>query len=231
MLTALVIVRYPRWLGWAGFLSMAVFRWPLALSGRVRFWKLLGCGRNGTFDIRPDWRQWAVLVVWNEEPATNAALPRFLRQWWRFFRCELCSFTMQALEGHGTWDKQACFGEYSGQAGHDGMIAVLTRATIRINRLRQFWGNVSRVTQQMQQADGFLFSAGIGEVPWIKQATFSIWQTKEAMKQFAYRSAEHADVIRKTRSNDWYSEEMFVRFRIVNIKGTLKGKSPLEGMA
>jgi len=39
------------------------------------------------------------------------------------------------------------------------------------------------------------------------------------MKQFAYGSEEHRDVIHKTRANDWYSEEMFVRFRILAMDG------------
>jgi len=40
---------------------------------------------------------------------------------------------------------------------------------------------------------------------------------------------EHAEVIRKTHAEKWYSEEMFVRFRILSATGTLRGKSPLPG--
>ena len=49
------------------------------------------------------------------------------------------------------------------------------------------------------------------------------------MKQFAYSMQEHAEVIRKTRKEDWYSEEMFVRFIIVGSRGSLHGKNPLAG--
>ncbi len=108
------------------------------------------------------------------------------------------------------------------------MIAVLTRATIRSGKLRRFWQHVEAVAQRMTQAEGFISSVGIGEVPWIKQATFSIWQSKSAMKAFAYQSYQHSDVIRKTRTEDWYSEEMFVRFVIHNVSGTINGRSPLE---
>lgn len=108
------------------------------------------------------------------------------------------------------------------------MIAVLTRATIRISKLKNFWKNVDGVANRMTQADGFISSIGIGEVPLLKQATFSIWESKSAMKQFAYQLQEHAEVIRKTRTEKWYSEDMFVRFIIVNVSGTIGGKSPLE---
>ena len=108
------------------------------------------------------------------------------------------------------------------------MIGILTRATIRISKLNSFWKNVDSVANQMGSADGFITSLGIGEVPFIKQATFSIWESKMHMKQFAYQMQEHTEVIRKTRKEDWYSEDMFVRFKILDSAGTNRGISPLE---
>jgi hypothetical protein len=46
------------------------------------------------------------------------------------------------------------------------------------------------------------------------------------MKKFAYGMKQHRDVIEKTRSRDWYSEEMFTRFRPLAQAGFLKGKKP-----
>jgi hypothetical protein len=48
------------------------------------------------------------------------------------------------------------------------------------------------------------------------------------MKAFAYGSKEHADVIRKTRKEDWYSEELFARFKIISSSGKLNGIDPLS---
>lgn len=48
------------------------------------------------------------------------------------------------------------------------------------------------------------------------------------MKAFAYGSNEHAEVIRKTRKLDWYSEELFARFRLISGSGTNKGIDPIE---
>ena len=108
------------------------------------------------------------------------------------------------------------------------MIGILTRASIRLSKLSSFWKNEDNVANQMSTADGFMTSLGIGEIPWIKQATFSIWESKEHMKQFAYGMKDHADVIRKTRKENWYSEEMFVRFKIISSSGSLQGKDPLK---
>jgi hypothetical protein len=232
MICTLTIVRYPRWLAWAGLLSMAVFRIPLATAGKLRFWKLLGCGRNGSFDIVPDLRQWAVLLVWDESVATHAnPLPAFMRGWWRLFGCERCTISLQPVEAHGSWDGQHCFGELPRQAAGDGMVAVLTRASIRAGKLRRFWTHVASAAAPLTAAPGFISSVGIGEIPWIRQATFSIWENRESMKAYAYGSAAHTDVIRKTREEGWYSEEMFARFAILGVDGTIRGKSPLERKA
>ncbi len=117
MICTLTVVRYPRWFGWAGVLSMAVFRFPLWFSRRTSFWKLMGSGKNGTFDKRPDWLQWAALVVWSEESGVGRYENfSFFKYWWRFFRCEVWTLDLRPIEGHGKWDGEACFGELPKQA-------------------------------------------------------------------------------------------------------------------
>ena len=73
MYVTLTVVRYPAWFSWVGFVSMAFFRLPLLLNRRLSFWKLMGCGKNGTFDKTPDVRQWAILAVHKKgiEPGRN----------------------------------------------------------------------------------------------------------------------------------------------------------------
>ncbi len=224
-------------MGWAGFLSMAVFRLPLWTSKQNSFWKLMGCGKNGTFDKTPDWRQWALLEVRSLEsgvgskkttPDSQRQTPDFLLLWWSVFGCEKWVLELEPIEGRGSWDGKQCFGDLPQQTAYEGIIGVLTRATIRVNKLGAFWKNVDAVAQQMAGADGFVTSLGIGEIPWIKQATFSIWESRAQMKQFAYQMHHHTEVIRKTRKENWYSEEMFVRFRILSSRGTLHAKDPLK---
>lgn len=186
----------------------------------------MGSGKNGTFDKTPDWLQWALLEIGNPEILPET--PRFLLNWWQWLGCEKWVLILEALEGHGTWDGKACFGALPKQSNYEGQIGVLTRASIRLRKLPAFWKNVDGVASQMAGADGFIGSLGIGELPLIKQATFSIWESKEKMKQFAYQMQEHAAVIRKTRKENWYSEDMFVRFQIISSTGLLRGKNPLD---
>lgn len=219
MFCTLIIARYPKYLGFFGFLSMMIFRFPLVLSKKIKFWKLMGSGKNGTFDKTPDFNQWALLYTM-QEPLEF--IPSFIHKYFKFFKCDIKQFTMQPLEGHGLWDSKKVFEELPKQNDYNGAVAVLTRATIRINRLKNFWKNVGPVAEKMASAEGLIISYGIGEVPWIKQATFSIWENKTTMKAFSYNMQQHIDVIKKTRKEKWYKEEMFVRFRILAVKGFSK---------
>jgi hypothetical protein len=209
-------VRYPKYLGLFGFFSMALFRLPLYLNKEIKFFKLMGSGKNGAFDIHPDLNQWALLFT-AENKYVKA--PAFFYEWWKFFHCDIKEFLLQPIEGHGLWDRQKVFGELPKQTNYNGPIAVLTRATIRLSRLKNFWNNVAGVAAKMPAARGLIVSYGIGETPWIKQATFSVWEDKNDMKEFAYNMRQHINVIQKTRSENWYKEEMFVRFCILDVKG------------
>jgi hypothetical protein len=57
---------------------------------------------------------------------------------------------------------------------------------------------------------------GIGELPLVEQATFSVWSNAEALEGFAYRSPGHAKRIRETHKYGWYSEEQFTRFAVLS---------------
>ncbi|MBC7866156.1 MAG: DUF3291 domain-containing protein [Gloeobacteraceae cyanobacterium ES-bin-316] len=241
MPVSLTIIRYKKRFIPVALMAMAIHRLPLALNKKIDFFKLMGSGKNGTFDKTPDWQQWAVLTIRSSEFETDPlvkheadqqhfnkeVLGSFIAKWCSFFKCETYTLLLDPVESHGLWDGKKVFGNMPLKSEFNGRIAVLTRATIRLKKLRYFWQNVAPVAERMSSARGFLFSAGVGEIPWIKQATFSVWQSKEDMKTFAYGMKEHAEVIKKTRKQDWYSEEMFTRFKIVKTFGTIKGKKPL----
>ena len=97
MICTLTIARYPKYFGWIGILSMAIFHVPLFLNKQISFYKLMGCGKNGTFDKTPDWRQWAFLVVDScnllvdsaETTNHNLQVSNFINSWFKFFNAEV----------------------------------------------------------------------------------------------------------------------------------------------
>jgi heme-degrading monooxygenase HmoA len=218
MQVSLTIIKYPnRFIPFA-FFAMALHRLPLWRHKNISFYKLMGTGKNGTFDKRPDFNQWAIMAAHVLEISDNNIenlYGKFIAKWFRIFKCETKIYLLDPIEGHGTWDNKKPFGVLPAKSDYEGKIAVLTRATIKLNKLKYFWQNVAPVAEKMNTAKGFLISYGVGEIPWIKQATFSIWESKEDMKNFAYGMKEHAEVIKKTRQQKWYSEDMFTRFKVV----------------
>lgn len=222
MPTTLTIIQYKkRYIPFA-FVAMMLFRIPLWLNKNISFFKLMGSGKNGTFDKTPDLQQWAILTVDRRQMIDDSQnliknlYGSFITKWIKLFHCNTYTYLLTAIEGHGMWDGKKVFGELPPNSNYEGKIAVLTRATIRLSKLNDFWKNVSNVASQMNTAKGFITSYGIGEVPWIKQATFSIWESKADMKNFAYGMQQHKNVIKKTRQEKWYSEDMFVRFSIID---------------
>jgi hypothetical protein len=218
MQVSLTIIKYPnRFIPFA-FFAMAIHRLPLWLHKNISFFKLMGTGKNGTFNKNPDFNQWAIMASHKEEIITTrieSLYGNFVAKWFRLFNCTIKTYMLEPIEGHGTWDNKKPFGILPPKSDYEGKIAVLTRATIKLNKLKYFWQNVAPVAVDMVKAKGFITSVGVGEVPWVKQATFSIWESKEDMKNFAYKSAVHAEVIKKTRQQKWYSEDMFTRFKVI----------------
>ena len=183
----------------------------------------MGCGKNGTFDIHPDFNQWALMVFFDEldeKGPTNNPIPmkligRFINSWWRLLKVKTNIFYLEPYAGHGKWDGRAFLSSHQAENTHTGEIGVLTRATIRLSRLRSFWRAVPTAAEKLAQTEGLSYTVGIGEIPLIKQATFSIWETSESMKNYAYKMKAHQEVIRKTRKENWYTEEMFLRFKVI----------------
>lgn len=230
MIVSLTIVRYRKAFIPIALLAMAIHRLPMWLQKGCTFWKLLGSGRNGTFDLNPDWQQWGLLATWESREDFDRFNERsFIASWWNKLTIERWTILCSPLQSHGKWDGNEPFGSPDIKT-YTGPIAVLTRATIRLSRLKNFWANVDSVASLMADAPGYITSFGIGEAPIYRQATFSIWRSIDDVKAFAYASKEHAAVIKKTRDERWYSEELFARFKPIASFGTINGKNPLDGI-
>jgi hypothetical protein len=224
MFVTFTVARYSNIKAFMGFLSMVYFRVILIfLKNKPSFSKLMGSGKNGTFDIEPDLHQWAYLFVWESRDAflnfqQNSLIFNYIHK----FSDQNFTFYLEPIQSHGLWDNTSPFGhKFAENLRENEKVVVLTRASIKVNKAADFWRNVPDIATGFSQNEGFIYSVGVGEAPLFKQATLSVWENETSMKAFAYKHKKHADVIKKTRTQQWYSEELFARFRLLGGSGHL----------
>ncbi len=227
--TTFTLIHYPRrQRAWA-FAQMAFAIPLLQRTHGLRFWKLLGSGHGSGFSLRPNWARYGLLAVWEtEEAARNFLAHAQLMQKYRSHADEIWTIHMLPLQAHGAWSGVNPFLPLA-SVPSNGPIAVLTRATIRLKRMRAFWSEVPNTSRLLENASGRIASVGIGEAPFFRQATFSLWRSAAEMQAFAYRS-DHQRVIQRTREEGWYREELFARFAPLAAEGIWDGRDPLAGM-
>ncbi len=183
----------------------------------LTFSKHLGCGAGNGFSVWPDFSLYAWIGVWEREEQALCFFENDAR-WLNFVSAstKVNGWNAEPLKGHGTWNGLQPFYFSEADTDWNGKIAVITRASIRPSQALRFWWNVPGASRHIIGKKGLVFAKGIGEFPLIEQATLSVWESASDLDQFAYKSREHAPMIKKTRKFNWYKEEMFVRLKIVN---------------
>lgn len=192
----------------------------------LQFYKIMGSGREPGFNPLPDWEVYALLCVWESEKAANQffTIARiFLR--YRAHSSEQWTVFLKTRQAKGLWSGTNPFTPSEDLNLTNPLVAVITRATIRTSKLVKFWRYVPTSQRPiLAGCNGLIFTKGIGEVPLLQMATFSLWENMESLKKFAYHTPEHQVAIQKTRLLDWYKEEMFVQFQPYRSEGTWGGK-------
>ncbi len=229
-LTTFTLLRFDDRQRWWMWLHMALARPLLARTSGLQFWKLLGTGKGGGFSLRPDLNRFGLLLVWRSEQDAQAFfeasalfgdIQRRAAEHWTAF--------LLPTQARGLWNRRQPFTPVVGETSANlTPVAVLTRATIRLSHLKSFWAHVPAANAALARADGLLFSVGIGEMPFVRQATFSLWRNAEAIRAYAYGSAAHTQAIRGTRQQRWYAEELFARFIVLRAEGSWEGHDPLR---
>ena len=203
---------------WA-FTQMQLAHAGLQQCKGLQFYKMLGTGAGAGFSLRPDFSTYALLTVWDTEQCKVKAFNKAAVLQAFFDRsAEQRIFSLSPIHTHGNWSGQSPF-EVQKPLG-DKPIGVITRATLNPNRLLDFWRHVPQASRAIKQAKGVGFFKGIGEWPFVQQATFSVWESAEAIRTFAYVSQAHASIVKKTRQRKWYKEDMFNRFEVLSEEKT-----------
>lgn len=207
---------------------MAADRPALGRLPGARFAKLLGTGDGRTFTVRDaDPLRWVTLVAWDSVRDADAFEESRPARAWRSVARERLQFRLSPRSSRGRWSGREPFGSPHGaDADEGGPVASITRARLRPGRALSFWRAVPPVAQELHTVAGLRCAFGIGEAPLGYQGTFSLWESTEALREFAHRRAVHRDVMVRTPREGWYAEELFARFGVVDVRGTLDGRTP-----
>jgi hypothetical protein len=224
--TSITFFRFttPRSMIWA-FFMMQFARAPLRkVKGLERFF-LMGTGKKG-FSPNPDWSTYALLQIWNSQEeadyyfSSHPLYSSYVRN-----SEEILRVMMRNIKAHGAWNGINPFQKSSQLDPENPYIAAITRATIKTRFQLKFWRAVPYAQRFLDTTTALKFTKGIGEVPFRNMATFSIWESEEDLRQFAYTDKHHKKAIAQTKSLNWYSEELFSRFQPYQIYGTYLGQS------
>lgn len=197
--------------------AMALDRLVLRRSSHVGFFKSLGTGKGETFtprDANP--LRWGLLAEVSDIDAFDRS---FVVKRWRKNCVDEFRAVIEPISSHGKWSNKEPF--VPSVQNWEGQVIAITRARIAWKQNLRFWKAVPPVTASLKSTPGLVAAIGIGEAPIGLQGTFSIWESAAALKDFAYRGEAHIAAISATKKYSWYSEELFSRFAVREIRGSI----------
>jgi hypothetical protein len=203
------------------FLSMAIDRVRSRKLTGISFSKLLGTGSGQTFTPSDAvLTRWGMVVVIDENRIEAFDQSSIISNWRKRSTSEFRAI-LSPLSSHGLWAKKNPFDFIAPLSNPDAQIAALTRARIKWNKNFIFWKSVPPVVIDLHSNPGLVAAIGIGEAPIGLQGTFSLWKSASALRDFAYRGKAHQVAIAQTQSIGWYSEELFARFEVLELRGEI----------
>ena len=200
--------------------AMALERFSLKSSKNVGFFKSLGTGKGETFTPQDaDPLRWGLIAQVNDVEDFDRC---FVVKQWRKNSISEFRAVLEPISSHGKWSKQEPF--TPSVKKWDGQVVAITRARIKFIQNFRFWRAVPPVTSSLHDSSGLIAAIGIGEAPIGLQGTFSIWESSGALTDFAYRGEAHNAAIAATKKYSWFSEELFSRFALINVRGSINTK-------
>jgi len=198
--------------------AMGFDRFRLILDNNVSFHKSLGTGKGETFTPSDaNALQWGLIAsVEDIEKFDNS----FVVKRWRRISISEFRAVLEPISSNGKWAGKEPF--IATAKDWDGQVAAITRARIKWSQNFRFWRSVPPVTISLKSAPGLVAAIGIGEAPIGLQGTFSLWESAAAIRDFAYKGAAHQKAIADTSAFNWYSEELFARFAVREVRGSIK---------
>ncbi len=193
------------------------------------FTKVMGSGHEGGFSLRPSTSHQGLICMLGTAAEARDFLVGPLVQEARTRARESWTGLLAVTSSRGQWDGQAwgpSASESLGLHARDAAlaaapVAALTRASIRPSKVAAFWRHAPASQDAMAQAVGCDLAVGLGEAPVLRQCTFSLWRDVDAMTNYA-RGGAHGAAAQAAVRQDYFTESMFVRMKLLESSGDWK---------
>ncbi|TCM87008.1 spheroidene monooxygenase [Rhodovulum steppense] len=227
-----VTISFFRYNNWASRLEalsqMARGRFALKNVPGLEFFKMLGTGSDAGFNPKPNVDVNAILCVWPDMATAKKGLKESItHRMLRDHSCETYTIYLTPISAKGLWSGVEPL-RVSEKPDANGKMAVLTRATVKLPIALKFWAEVPQIQSLVAEHPNCAFHIGMAEVPWVQQVTFSLWNDKREMTTFAHGDCPHGRAVQHVREGNWFKEELYARFNILEEEGSWEGGSPLK---
>ena len=223
----LLAVWRPAYIPW-GLLQLMRGPFIVPRARGMQWRKVLGSGHQGGFGLRPGLNRLGLFCAFSSEALARDWLANDPEpERWRGRAREFLCLILEPTSSRGSWSGHALAAQADTRAPADPdspsaraaqPIASLTRASIRPGKAARFWSLSPAAEASLASAPGCMLAVGLGEAPLLRQATFSLWRDQASMDAYA-RTGAHQQAIREAYSQGFFSESMFVRFRVIERSG------------
>ncbi|WP_394690180.1 hypothetical protein [Hoeflea sp.] len=207
---------------WA-FSQMGLAKPSLRKTPDLGFFKLMGTGSGAGFSTRPNFGVYSLLAEW---PSLEIARERIRSarslSGYRKTADRTATVYLEPVSSRGQWDGHHF--DTGPEAPEQCMpLVAMTRASIRPSKLIRFWSRVPAISDAVEREPSRRFMIGTGEIPWLHQVTFSLWNSVDEMERFARTSPTHGEAVRQAYHDNWFSEYCFTRFNLLAMDGHWEG--------
>jgi spheroidene monooxygenase len=215
--------------GW-GWLRLVAGATPYKDVPGLTMVKVMGSGHGGGFSLRPSATHQGLICTFSHLDLALKFLDSPAVQAYRSRARECWTGVLAVQSARGHWDKQAwqasseqALGEQT-RLNDPAPFAVLTRASIVPTKAMAFWRYAPAAQADLGQTPGCLLAMGLGEVPLVRQCTFSLWKDTAAMLQYAHQGA-HQTASAAAYKHQFFSESLFVRMQVLQMAGVWQGRT------
>ena len=134
---------------------------------------------------------------------------------------------LEPLRAHGAWPGLPPDLHRGRTTEYRGPSVVLTLGRLRLSQARRFLRTSAPAERAAIASPGLVWGTALARPPFV--ATCSLWESTAALSDYAYgRSAEpHPQAIAADRGDGFHRRSAFVRFRPLEVGGSLSGRNAL----